>query len=86
MIQTTQGERIDKPVVAGKVRVYYVDGTPHDCWPVDASEMVSMGSYFWEPPEVTSNDQRIVVDEDEADSEAEAEAVEDKPKRSRKAK
>lgn len=91
MIQTTQGLKIEKPAVEGKVRVYYIDGTSHDCWPVDAAEMVAAGSYFYERPavEVKADDKRIVVDEDEADSEAE-EAEEigtvEKPKRSRKAK
>lgn len=85
-VQTTQGERINRPVVEGKLRVYYEDGTAHDCWPVDAREMVETGRYSWEPLEV-SNDKRNVVDEDSTDSEAEeAEEAVEKPKRTRKAK
>ena len=87
MIQTTQGQVINKPVQEGKVRVWYTDGTPHDCWPVDAREMVEGGSYSYEPPEASqeqTNDKRELVDADEAIAEAE-ETEEVKPKkRSRK--
>ena len=49
-VQSTMGKAIDKPPVEGKVRIYYKDGTAHDCWPVDAGEIVSGGLYSYDPP------------------------------------
>ena len=81
MIQTTQGTAIGQPKVEGQVRVYYIDGTPHDCWPVDAREMVEAGNYFRTPPEAQQHEhQRNVVDADEAEEAEEVEEVA-KPKK-----
>ena len=50
------GKSIDRPPVEGKVRVYYIDGTAHDCWPVDAGEAVSGGGYSYTPPATDEED------------------------------
>ena len=55
-IQTTMGKAIDNPPVEGKVRVYHIDGTAHDCWPVDAGEIVSGGLYSYTPPATDEGD------------------------------
>lgn len=55
-VQSTMGLPIDKPPVEGKVRVYFTDGTAHDCWPVDASEAVNGGEYSYTPPAIAEDD------------------------------
>ena len=55
-VQSTMGKAIDKPPVEGKVRIYYIDGTAHDCWPVDAGEAVSGGVYSYTPPATDEED------------------------------
>ena len=55
-VQSTMGKAIDKPPVEGKVRIYYKDGTAHDCWPVDAGEAVNGGEYSYTPPATDEED------------------------------
>ena len=55
-VQSTMGKTIDRPPVEGKVRVYFTDGTAHDCCPVDASEAVNGGEYSYTPPAIAEDD------------------------------
>lgn len=73
------GKAIDKPPVEGKVRIYYIDGTAHDCWPVDAGEAVSGGMYSYTPPATGEGDhdsRNVMANSAPAEAEAETQSKE----------
>lgn len=86
VVQSTSGRPITQPA-RERVRVYALDGSFQDVWPVDAREIVSTnpGVYGLTPFEVVSSEQQpeqFMVESDEAATggveTAGAEAVTDK--------
>lgn len=77
VVQSTSGRPITQPA-RERVRVYALDGSFQDVWPVDAREIIATnpGVYSFTPFEVVDEQQpeQFVVADDAVATEADAEA------------
>lgn len=79
VVQSTSGRPITQPA-RERVRVYALDGSFQDVWPVDAREIIATnpGVYSFTPFEVVSDEQQpkqFVVADNAVAAEANAEAI-----------
>lgn len=78
VVQSTSGRPITQPA-RERVRVYALDGSFQDVWPVDAREIISTNPdiYSFTPFEVVDEQQpeQFVVADDAVAAEANAEAI-----------